>query len=482
MPADRDLALPAPGATRRELARRLGVEGFWRWWLSMLASLVPAGPRTALERRRMRPVVAFDGDTASMWLPRTRDGRIVLEETGRVPLTGDSANVAADGRNALAALGKPGAAPVKVAIALPPRAILRKSLMLPLAVENDLRQALAYDLDRHTPFKPDELYFDANVVARDVARGQIRVDLATARRAQVDAAVAHAEAWGAKVVAVTASTPPALASSPLNLLPPERRNGARFARRWQFWLPIALLAVVALVAVVLPVWQKREYAIALNGIAAQAMQQAAVSESLRTQLERQTGDYNFALERKYAYPGAVRVLEDVTHLLPDDTWLTQLELKNVSRGKDAQRELSLRGESANAGRLVTLLEDSKLFTQAAPRSPTTKIQPGPGEIFDVAAQLKPLPQPAPVTLAAAEKPPAPAAPRAPAAAPAPAPTPSAAAPATPPPAPAAAPTASAARPSTPSPRAPAPVSNTPPPPAVAPAQVPPPPADDEAPK
>jgi len=233
---------------------------------------------------------------------------------------------------------------------------------------------------------------------------------------------------------------------------------------------------------VLPVWQKREYAIALNGIAAQAMQQAAVSESLRTQLERQTGDYNFALERKYAYPGAVRVLEDVTHLLPDDTWLTQLELKNVSRGKDAQRELSLRGESANAGRLVTLLEDSKLFTQAAPRSPTTKIQPGPGEIFDVAAQLKPLPQPAPVTLAAAEKPPAPAAPRAPAAAPAPAPTPSAAAPATPPPAPAAAPTASAARPSTPSPRAPAPVSNTPPPPAVAPAQVPPPPADDEAPK
>src|SRR4029077_229266 len=101
-----------------------------------------------------------------------------------------------------------------------------------------------------------------------------------------------------------------------------------------------------------------------------------------------------------------RVLEDVTHLLPDDTWLTQLELKNVSRGKDAQRELSLRGESANAGRLVTLLEDSKLFTQAAPRSPTTKIQPGPGEIFDVAAQLKPSPAPAPVALAAADKPPA----------------------------------------------------------------------------
>src|SRR5204862_6204707 len=79
------------------------------------------------------------------------------------------------------------------------------------------------------------------------------------------------------------------------------------------------------------------------------------------------------------------------------------------RGKDGQRELTLRGESANAGRLVSLLEDSKLFTQAAPRSPTTKIQPGPGEIFDVGAQLKPSPPPqaTPLDLTAPPPPPLP---------------------------------------------------------------------------
>jgi hypothetical protein len=69
----------------------------------------------------------------------------------------------------------------------------------------------------------------------------------------------------------------------------------------------------------------------------------------------------------------------------------------------------IRGESANAGRLVTLLEDSRLFTQAAPRSPTTKIQPGPGEIFDLGAQLKPMPQPTPLPPAVIEKAAAPAA-------------------------------------------------------------------------
>ena len=66
----------------------------------------------------------------------------------------------------------------------------------------------------------------------------------------------------------------------------------------------------------------------------------------------------------------------------------------------------IRGESANAGRLVTLLEDSQLFTQAAPRSPTTKIQPGPGEIFDLGAQLKAVPQPTPLAIAATDKAPA----------------------------------------------------------------------------
>ena len=483
MPADRDLALTAPGAWRRDLARRLGVAGFWRWWMQNLSALVPAGPRAALERRRMRPVVAFDTDRATLWQPQNRDGRIDLVEVASVALAGDATAVIADGRQALAKLSR-GAAPVKVAVAMPPRSVLRKTLMFPAAIEPDLRQTLAYDLDRHTPFKPDELYFDAQVVARDPARGHVEVDLVTARRAQVDAVVAHAQAWGAKVVAVTPVVPPALVNTTLNLLPPELRNGARFAKRWQFWLPIALLGAVALVAVVLPVWQKREYAIELNALASQAQQQAGVSETLRNQLERQIGDYNFALERKYAFPGTVRVLDDVTRILPDDTWLTQLEIKSPNRGKDAQRELSLRGESINAGRLVTLLEDSRLFTQAAPRSPTTKIQPGPGEIFDVGAQLKPLPPPAAVALAMNDKAgaatPASAA-ETPAVAPAattpagaaqvvpPAPATTSAAPAPAPPA-ANPPAAPAAAPATPAaqvpPPAPAPAVAAPPPPAA----------------
>ena len=64
----------------------------------------------------------------------------------------------------------------------PPGQVLRKKITLPAAVEENLGQALAYDLDRHTPFKPDEVYFDAVVIGRDPAKKEIRVDWAAALR------------------------------------------------------------------------------------------------------------------------------------------------------------------------------------------------------------------------------------------------------------------------------------------------------------
>ncbi|HEX6137164.1 MAG TPA: PilN domain-containing protein [Casimicrobiaceae bacterium] len=384
-------------AYSRGLARRLGLTGFGRWWMRELASAMPAPLRSALARRRARPVLTFDGNVAALWRPANSDGQLRMIEAARIALDGDAQSVAAAGRAALAPFVGANGAPLGVLVALSPRASLRKTLTLPIALEDHLHQSLAYDLDRHTPFKADELYFDAAVIDRDTARNALRVDLAAARRTVVDAIVRQAESFGTRVLGVVVEPPAAAAASTINLLPEDRRAPAQGWTRWQFVLPALLLAVGALTALLLPIWQKRDEAIALIQLSDQARQRASASDALRTELERRVGDYNFALERKYAFPGAVQVLEDVTHILPDDTWLTQLELRTV-RGKDGQHELALRGESANAGQLVSLLENSRLFTQAAPRSPTTKIQPGPGEVFDVGAQLKPLPKPASLPL------------------------------------------------------------------------------------
>jgi len=383
--------------------QRLGLRAFWRWWVGELLPLIPDGPRNALRRRRLRPILAFEPDAAVLWAPGVVNGTLAFAATARIPLAGDPAASAMSGRAAIDALPRAAqggsATEARVIIALPASGVLRKTITLPAAIEENLKQVLAYDLDRHTPFKPDEVYFDAVVIGRDPAKKEIRIDWAAALKTVVDQARRQAESWGAAVAGVTPESPTGaavLAGKTLNLLPEVDRPDVSVWRRQDIWIPMILVAAVAFAATALPVWQKRGYAIALVQRTEQARVQADASSALREQLERLAGDYNFALQRKYAFPAGVQVVEDVTKLLPDDTWLTQFEMKTTARGKDPRREILLRGESANAGRLISLLEDSKLFGEAAPRSPTMKIQPGPGEIFDLGAQLKPLPPPQPV--------------------------------------------------------------------------------------
>jgi general secretion pathway protein L len=414
MPPDRSFSMGQAAASLAGFARSSGLVGFWRWWSAELAPLVPSGARNAVARRRLRPVIAFDGNVATLWRPAMRDGAIAMEIASTVALDGDAQAVAAAGTRALDAVmrGAPGGAPgtLRVRLAIPSRTALRRALTLPAAVEENLRQAVGYDLDRLTPFKADELYYDAVVVSRDPSKQTIGVDFAAVRRPIVDAAIAHATAWGGEVRSVSPDDPAAASVSRMNLVPDERRTLPAPWRRWQFWVPIGALALIALVAVVLPLWQKRELAISIINRAEAVRQQAAVSERLRADLERAAGDYNFALERKHQWPPMVRVLDTVTRALPDDTWLTQLEVRTLPKGKERDRELVMRGESGNAGRLIPVLEESGLVTQVAPRSPTTKIQPGPGEVFDLGAQLKALPKPALVPLVEAPAPvPAPAA-------------------------------------------------------------------------
>lgn len=425
MPPDRSRPLARASGALSAFAQKSGVSSFLRWWGAELAPLVPSSARNAVARRRMRPILAFDGAVATAWQPRMRDGAVSVEPVATVALDADPQAVAAAGRQAVEGLarGAGGSGTPRVRLAVPSRSVLRRRLTLPAALEENLRQAIGYDLDRLTPFKADELYYDAVVVARDAAKGTIDVDFAAVRRPIVDTALAWATGWGAEVRSVTPDAPGAPVTR-LDLAPEEARVSPAPWKRWQFWAPAAALAVVALVAVVLPLWQKRDYAIAVIQRAELARQQAAVSERLRTELEAAASDYNFALERKYAWPPIVRVLDTMTSVLPDDTWITQLEIRTLPKGRERDRELVIRGESGNAGKLIPILEESGLVAQVAPRSPVTKIQPGPGEIFDLGAQLKPLAKPVMLSLLAdadAPRPPKPAVAAAPPPPPAPAP-------------------------------------------------------------
>ena len=69
----------------------------------------------------MRPVLAFDGDRATCGGRSCATAALSMAETAAIPLDGDRREVAAAGRNALAALAGAPRAARRVTVALPPR-------------------------------------------------------------------------------------------------------------------------------------------------------------------------------------------------------------------------------------------------------------------------------------------------------------------------------------------------------------------------
>lgn len=368
--------------------------------MEQLGALVPSRLRASLRYLRSRPVAEIRANEVVLLAPVHTARNVALTEINRVAL--DPANapeVAIEGRIAIAEFVRRHHSNRWI-IALPPEKILRKTITLPIAVEENLQQTLNFELDRLTPFRPEQVYFDAAVTHRDRQGGQLQVDWIAALRSTVDDARRLLESWGAEVVAVVPG-PVLDGVSRVNLIPEQQRVERPIWRTWQLWLPLILvIALIGAVAIV-PVMHRREYATALNAATERVRQQATIASALRQQLEQQQSDFNFILLRKYSFPSIVQTLNDITRILPDDTWLMQLEIKSTTKGKDPIKELLLRGESANAGKLINLLEGSKMVEQAAPRSPTTKIQPGPGEMFDLGAQLRALPPPAAVEVSVA---------------------------------------------------------------------------------
>ena len=209
----------------------------------------------------MRPVLAFEADAAVLFVPEVANSRLAYKEAARIPLTGDAGRSADGGtrrdRSAVARRGRrAGRIPREIVVALPASQVLRKTITLPAAVEDNLAQVLAYDLDRHTPFKPDEVCFDASIVGRDPVKKELRVDWAAALKTVVEQIAAARGKLGRGGGRRHARPPERRrrrghGAQPPSRWPSDRKPPSR--RRWEIWAPLALIAAAALFATALPV-------------------------------------------------------------------------------------------------------------------------------------------------------------------------------------------------------------------------------------
>src|SRR5450759_6024403 len=157
-------AIATPARTQWALRQRL--DTFLRWWTGELGALLPANWRELSLLGGGGPLVSLRED--ELIVHEMRLGR--LAELDRVRLSGlDPAGQ----RLALANLlgrGSRGSAQ-SVRLCLDGTQCLSKHIRLPLATEENLREVLGFEMDRHTPFKAEQVYFDYRIVKRDAVQG-----------------------------------------------------------------------------------------------------------------------------------------------------------------------------------------------------------------------------------------------------------------------------------------------------------------------
>ncbi|MDO9386150.1 MAG: PilN domain-containing protein [Thiobacillus sp.] len=333
---------------------------FLRWWGRELAALVPPA---------LRPK---DRPSPSMLWAGMEQGALVLwrlagqkrSEIGRVNLAaGDAAahKIAFD-----ALLHKAGAR--SVGVCLPATQVLRKEVILPLAAAENLTQVLGFELGRQTPYTADQAYYDQRVLREDRSNNRLHVLLGVAPKTVIDEILAYLTAWGVTPQAVVVSDELESTGSCLNLLPARLRPKPSHAGYWLYGAMAGVTLVLFAALLVAPLWKKREVVIALQPVLAQAQQQADAVDALKREQERLVAEYNFPTEHKLAMPAKVALLEEVTRILPDNTWLQQLEIHGT--------DITMQGNTGSSASLIGLFEQSTLLENANFKSPLVKVQAG----------------------------------------------------------------------------------------------------------
>ena len=361
----------------------------WRWWTTELAQLVPEALSPQGRVARL-PLLTFEGDVL-----------VLVPPPGTAAPEGSSVDLAAlDTARARAAVRalveRASEMRGRARLALRHEDALVRRVTMPLATEENLGQVLAFEMDRLTPFRAEDVYYDQRILSRDSNAGTLCALLAVARREVVDARIERLRALGVSVQGVSLREEPAHPGAPIDLLPAEQR-GERESRAERF-LRRGLAAAVAILIVAvlfLPIWQKRETAIALGPVVAKAKQDAEGTDALAKDLERQVGDYNFLLAKKHGQYPALAYVEEISRLLPDNTWVAELQIKNTGK----TREIQIQGETNSSSKLIETMEQSTLMQNAMTRGTVTRGSVPGTERFMISLEARPRPMPEALALA-----------------------------------------------------------------------------------
>lgn len=337
---------------------------FWEWWSGELFELLPEKMQKAISQRQQKLYVEVDDDKLLLSL----GNQVAQREVLRLPIDSPDADDADIPREVQQTL-----------LLLPSNKVLAKRISLPAAAEENLREVLGFEMDLHTPFQPADVYYDYTIVGRDSERQELTVDLVYAPRGAVKTLVDGATALGLKTDIVTCRRRDNNNLQPVNLLPQDMRRARRLDVKNLNLALTAVLAVMVVAAITIPLMQKSRAIEVIDAQVQAAAAEARTGSELRQDLEKMAEASRFLVEKKASEALTVELIDEISRLLPDHTWVARLDLSNT--------ELQLQGQSSASASLIAIIESSPRFENARFRSPVVQINGTDNDRFHISADV-----------------------------------------------------------------------------------------------
>lgn len=339
---------------------------FFVWWSGELSSLMPESFAALL--RNGRPARLFYADESLRLVNQGLTGEEVHNHfLSRIDFED------ADQRRVLT-----GASEVR--LCLEKKKYLIKQVTLPIEAEENLREVLAFEMDRQTPFRADQVYYDYVVIHRDKQARSLEVSLILAPIEKLDYALRLLQRNGIGLNAISPCEEESGIFNRVNLLPQDLRKKPLKASRVVNYGLLAIIGMLLLANLALPIWQKAGYARELEGRLAQARTQSEEILALRQKVDRAKLENRFLEAKKLSTLQALQILNELTLVIPDDTWISNFEIR--------EKTLHLQGQSAASAALIPLIDASPLFKNVSFRSPVTQNRQNDTERFHISAELE----------------------------------------------------------------------------------------------
>jgi general secretion pathway protein L len=149
-----------------------------------------------------------------------------------------------------------------------------------------------------------------------------------------------------------------------NLLPEQFRQKSANTPRFFHWGLLAATVLLFIVTLVLPVILQSQTVEVLTEKVKVIEKDAKKIKALQQEVDAVINETQKLLDEKRARPALVMMLNELSHLIKDDTFLSYLQYSDG--------HLQIQGESPAASTLIGVLEASDLFNNARFASPVTQ--------------------------------------------------------------------------------------------------------------